>query len=85
MKKDDYRIFMKEQPREFIIYRNWEHYTRASLKEKQQPVVDATGDGSQVSCCKEQYCIGTWNVRSMNQDKLETGDGKSERQHSRNQ
>ena len=33
--------------------------------------VDATGDGSQVSCCKEQYCIGTWNVRSMNQDKLE--------------
>ena len=33
--------------------------------------MDATGDGSQVSCCKEQYCIGTWNVRSMNQDKLE--------------
>ena len=30
-----------------------------------------TGDGSQVQCCKEQYCIGTWNVRSVNQDKLE--------------
>ena len=30
-----------------------------------------TGDGSKVRCCKEQYCIGTWNVRSMNQDKLE--------------
>ena len=30
-----------------------------------------TGDGSQVQCCKEQHCIGTWNVRSMNQDKLE--------------
>ena len=29
-----------------------------------------TGDGSKVQCCKEQYCIGTWNVRSMNQDKL---------------
>ena len=30
-----------------------------------------TGDRSKVGCCKEQYCIGTWNVRSMNQDKLE--------------
>ena len=30
-----------------------------------------TGDGSQVRCCKEQYCTGTWNVRSMNQCKLE--------------
>ena len=40
-------------------------------KQKQHPVVDATGDGSKVQCCKEQYCIGTWNVRSMNQGKLE--------------
>ena len=38
---------------------------------KQHPVVDVTGDRSEVRCCKEQYCIGTWNVRSMNQDKLE--------------
>ena len=29
-----------------------------------------TGDGSNVGCCKEQYCIGTWNVRPMNQGKL---------------
>ena len=36
-------------------------------KQKQHPVVDVTGDGSKVLCCKEQYCIGTWNVRSMNQ------------------
>ena len=36
-------------------------------KEKQHPVVDVTGDGSKVRCCKEQYCIGTWNVRSVNQ------------------
>ena len=36
-------------------------------KQKQHPVVDVTGDGSKVQCCKEQYCIGTWNVRSMNQ------------------
>ena len=40
-------------------------------KQKQHPVVDATGDGSKVQCYKEQYCIGTWNVRSVNQDKLE--------------
>ena len=33
--------------------------------------MDVTGDGSKVRCCKEQYCIGTWNVRSMNQGKLE--------------
>ena len=41
------------------------------LKQKQHPVVDVIGDGSKVRCCKEQYCIGTWNVRSMNQGKLE--------------
>ena len=40
-------------------------------KQKQHPVVDVTGDRSKVWCCKEQYCIGTWNVRSMNQGKLE--------------
>ena len=41
------------------------------LKQKQHPVVDVIGDRSKVQCCKKQYCIGTWNVRSMNQDKLE--------------
>ena len=40
-------------------------------KQKQYPVVDVTGDGSKVRCGKEQYSIGTWNVRSMNQGKLE--------------
>ena len=40
-------------------------------KQKQHPVVDVTGDRSKVRCCEEQYCIGTWNVRSMNQGKLE--------------
>ena len=35
------------------------------------PVVDVTGDRSKVRCCKGQYCMGTWNVRSMNQGKLE--------------
>ena len=33
--------------------------------------MDVTGGRSKVRCCKEQYCIGTWNVRSMNQGKLE--------------
>ena len=40
-------------------------------KQKQHPVVGVTGDRSKVWSCKEQYCIGTWNVRSMNQGKLE--------------
>ena len=40
-------------------------------KPKQYPVVDVTDDRSKVQCCKEKYCIGTWNVRSMNQGKLE--------------
>ena len=40
-------------------------------KQKQYTVVDVTGDRSNVRCCKEQYCIGTWHVRSMNQGKLE--------------
>ena len=40
-------------------------------KQKQHPAVDVTGDGSKIQCCKQQYCIGTWNVRSVNQGKLE--------------
>ena len=40
-------------------------------KQKQYPAVDVSGDRSKVRCCKEQYCIRTWNVRSMNQGKLE--------------
>ena len=40
-------------------------------KQKQYPVVDVTGNGSKVRCCKQQFCIGTWYVRPMNQGKLE--------------
>ena len=43
----------------------------ADPKQEQCPVVDVTGDGSKVQCCKKQYCIGTWNVRFMNQGELE--------------
>ena len=40
-------------------------------KQKEYPAVDVTGDRSKALCCKKQYCIETWNVRSMNQRKLE--------------
>ena len=40
-------------------------------KQRQHPVVNVTGDESKVQCCKEQYCIGICNVRSMNQGKLD--------------
>ena len=50
---------------------NYRENEEMEPKQKQHPVVDVTGDGSKVRCCKEQYCIGTWNVRSMNQGKLE--------------
>ena len=43
----------------------------AEPKQKQRPVVDVSGGESKVRCCKEQYCTGTWNVRSMNQGQLE--------------
>ena len=56
-------------------------------KQKQYTVVDVTGDGRKVQCCKEPYYIGIWNVRSMNRQigSGQTGDGKSECQHYRNQ
>ena len=44
---------------------------RTKPKQKQHPVVDVIGDRSKVRCYKQQYCIGTWNVRSINQGKLE--------------
>ena len=48
-----------------------ERMKRWSQRKKQYLAVDVTGDESKVQCCKEQYCIGTWNIRSMNQGKLE--------------
>ena len=60
---------------QYATREKWRNNSRKSEKmepkPKQRPVVDMTGDGSKVQCCKEQYCIGTWNVRSMNQGKLE--------------
>ena len=44
---------------------------KRETKQKQHTIMDVTGDRSKIRCCKEQYCIGAWNVRSMNQGKLE--------------
>ena len=50
---------------------NYRNNEEMEPKQKQRPVVDVTGDGSKVQCCKEQYWIGTLNVGSTNQGKLE--------------
>ena len=47
--------------------------------QKQHPAVDMSGDGSKVQCCKEQYCIETWNIQSMNQSKLKVVKQEMER------
>ena len=58
-----------------MLLEEWRNNSRKNEemepKRKQHPVVDVTGDGSKVQCCKGQYCIEPWNVRSMNQGKLE--------------
>ena len=73
MKRQNDRILKEELPR--LVGAQWRNNSRKNegmeVKQKHHPVVDATGDRSKVWCCKEQYCIGTWNVRSMNQGKLE--------------
>ena len=60
---------------EYATGDQWRNNSRKNegmeLKQKQHPVVDVTGDRSKGRCCKKQYCIETWNVRSMNQGKLE--------------
>ena len=60
---------------QYAIGDQWRYNSRKNEetkpKHKRHPVVDVTGDGSKVQCCKEQYCIGTWNVRPMNQGELE--------------
>ena len=79
MKRQKDRTLKDELPRsigaQYATGDPWRNNSRKNEgmepKQKQHPVVDGTGDGSQVHCCKEQYCIGTWNVRSMNQGKLE--------------
>ena len=79
MKRQKDRTLKDELPRlvgaQYATRDQWRNNSRKNEemepKQKQRPAVDVTGDGSEVRCCKEQYCIGTWNVRSMNQGKLE--------------
>ena len=78
MKRQNHRILKEELPRSVGFQHatgdQWRNNSRKNEgmepKQKQYPVVDVTVDRSKVRCCKEQYCIGTWNVRSMNQGKL---------------
>ena len=79
MQRQNDRILKEDLPRsvgaQYATGDQWRNNSRKNEgmepKQKQYPVVDGTGDRSKVWCCKEQYCIGTWNVRSMNQGKLE--------------
>ena len=79
MKRQKDRTLKDELPRsvgtQYATGDQWRSNSRKNEemepKQKQHPVVDVTGDGSKIQCCKEQYCIGTWNVRFMNQGKLE--------------
>ena len=79
MKRQKDRTLKHELPRsvgaQYDTRDQWRNNSRKNErtepKQKQHPAVDVTGDGSKVRCCKEQCCIGTWNVRSINQGKLE--------------
>ena len=79
MKRQKDMTLRHELPRsvgvQYATGEEWRNNSRKNEKtepkQKQSPVVDVPGDRSKVQCCKEQYCIGTWNVRSMNQVKLE--------------
>ena len=79
MKRQKDRTLKDELPRlvgaQYATGDQWRNNSRKNEgmepKQKQYPAVDVTCDRSKVWCCKEQYCIGTWNVRSMNQGKLE--------------
>ena len=79
MKRRKDRTLKDELPRlvgaQYAMGDQWRNNTRKNEekkpKQKQHAIVNVTGDGSKVQCCREQYCIGTWNVRSMNQGKLE--------------
>ena len=78
-KRQNDRILEEKLPRsvgaQYPTGSQWRNNSRQNEgmepKQKQYPVVDVTGDRSKVQCCKEQYYIATWNVRSMNQGKLE--------------
>ena len=73
MKRQTGRTLKDELPRsvgaQYATGEQWRNKFRKNEemepKQKQHPVLDVTGNGSEVQCCKEQYGIGTWNVRCM--------------------
>ena len=79
MKRQKDRTLKDELPRSvgarYATGDQWRNTSRKNEemepKQKQHPVVGVTGDGTKVQCCKEQYCMRTWNVRSVNRGKLE--------------
>ena len=79
MKRQIDRTLKDELPRsvgaQYASGEEWRNNCRKNEemepKQKQHTVVDVTSDGSKVRCYKKKHCIGTWNVRSMNQGKLE--------------
>ena len=79
MKRQKGRTLKEELPRlvgaQYATGDQWRNNSRKNEetepKKKQHTIVDVIDDGSKVRCCKEQYCIGTWNVKYMNQGKLE--------------
>ena len=90
MKRKKDRTLKDELPRsvgaQYATGDQWRNNSRKNEemepKQKPHPVVDVTGDGSKVKCCKERYCIGTWNVqfsRSVVSDSLQP----HESQHTR--
>ena len=80
MKRQNDRILKEELHRsvgdQYATGGQWRNNSRKNEgmepKQKQYPVVDVTGERSKVQCCKEQYCMRTWNARSMNQSKLDS-------------
>ena len=80
MKRQKDRTLKDELPRsvgaQYATGDQWRNNSRTNEEtkpiQKQYPILDVTGDRSKVQGCKEQYCIGTWNVRSMSQGKLGT-------------
>ena len=86
MKRQNDRIPKEGLPRsvgaQYATGDQWRNNSRRNEgmepKQKQYPVVDVTGDRSNIQCCKQQYGIGTWNVRFMNQGKLEVVKPKQE-------
>ena len=79
MKRQKDRTLKDELPRsvgaQYATGNQWRNNSRKNEgmepKQKQCSIMDVAGDRSKVQCCKEQYCIGTWNVRSMNQGNME--------------